>query len=181
MNNLIINGIDHSKFDLEWAKRCGVLAIVDSTSDKIRNLGVYVRGNENVKPYIRSLQAGGIAPAEYGYAAFLDLCIGKSATTIFGEHIHLRMATPSECAEAGIEYIGPPARWFPIESAPKDGTKVVLLTPTGDMLSPCEFVEETAISETGAWLWWQVGPGWFTEVKNPTHYMILPKIPEENK
>ena len=26
MKNLIINGIDHSKFDLEWAKRGGVVA-----------------------------------------------------------------------------------------------------------------------------------------------------------
>ena len=24
MNNLIINGVDHAKFDLEWAKRGGV-------------------------------------------------------------------------------------------------------------------------------------------------------------
>lgn len=84
-------------------------------------------------------------------------------------------------AEAGIEYIEPPARWLPIESAPEDGTKVVLLTPTGDMLSPCEFVGETAMSETRAWLWWHFGPEGFTEVKNPTHYMILPKLPEEIK
>ena len=29
MNNLIINGIDHSKFDLEWAKRGGVVRHFD--------------------------------------------------------------------------------------------------------------------------------------------------------
>ena len=27
MSNLIINGIDRSKFDLEWAKRVGVIVI----------------------------------------------------------------------------------------------------------------------------------------------------------
>ena len=147
MSDLIINGIDHSAFDLDWAKRGG-WCIVRGEVCKL------------------------ISKATY---------ISSDTDTLFVRAIAERMATREECAVAGIEYIEPPARWLPIESAPKDGTKVVLLTPTGDMLSPCEFVEDTAISETGAWLWWQVGPEWFTEVKNPTHHMILPKLPEETK
>ena len=121
----------------------------------------------------------------------LHECGGVTRCTIEKEKI--TYIEPSEYVEVNepthpvyechgcTKHLTPPARWIPIESAPKDGTKVVLLTPTGDMLSPCEFVEGTAIGETGAWLWWQVGPEWFTEVKNPTHYMILPKLPEENK
>ena len=147
MSDLIINGIDHSAFDLDWAKRGG-WCIVRGEVCKL------------------------ISKATY---------ISSDTDTLFVRAIAERMATREECAVAGIEYIEPLARWLPIESAPKDGTKVVLLTPTGDMLSPCEFVEDTAISETGAWLWWQVGPEWFTEVKNPTHHMILPKLPEETK
>ena len=161
-NDLIINGIDHSKFDLEWAKRGGVLAALESENTRI-----------NMFKFLRS-----ITTEKIEVSTMSQLCFVKN----FYEYIRVfRMATPNECAEAGIEYIEPPARWLLIESAPKDGTKVVLLTPTGDMLSPCEFVEENTISETGAWLWWQVGPEWFTEVKNPTHYMILPKPPEETK
>ena len=36
------------------------------------------------------------------------------------DHYHLRMATPQECAEAGIEYIEPPMMWRDIESVPSD-------------------------------------------------------------
>ena len=164
MNDLIINGIDHSMFDLEWAEHGGVLSVIDSKSPQITLL-----------KFVREL-----TPEKIDVSILLAPD-GTPVTNFYEHKKHFRMATPSECAEAGIEYIEPLARWLPIESAPKDGTKVVLLTPTGDMLSPCEFVEGTAISETGAWLWWQVGPEWFTEVKNPTHYMTLPILPKENK
>ena len=33
MNNLIINGIDHSKFDLEWAKRGGVALLASISTE----------------------------------------------------------------------------------------------------------------------------------------------------
>ena len=35
MNNLITNGIDHSKFDLEWAKRGGVLAVINKQAQTV--------------------------------------------------------------------------------------------------------------------------------------------------
>ena len=177
MNDLIINGIDHSKFDLEWAKRGGVVLIImdDSQLKILANLAKYV----GEWAYFINTTRYAIPDCEVYFTCGLS---GSSDLEMSSDtHYVERMATPSECAEAGIEYIEPPARWLPIESAPKDGTKVVLLAPTDDMLSPCEFVGEAVISETGAWLWWQFGPEWFTEVKNPTHYTILPKLPEETK
>ena len=35
-------------------------------------------------------------------------------------YFEVRMATPSECAEEGVEYIEPPMMWRDIESAPKN-------------------------------------------------------------
>ena len=169
-NNLTINGIDHSVFDVEWAKRGGV---VYHYGDFCR----YICEGDNYND-IRAGQDGEFLIGEEKTVGLVSILTTEKVENI---PYYLRMATPDECAEAGIEYIEPPARWLPIESAPKDGTKVVLLTPTGDMLSPCEFVEGTAISETWAGSWWQFGPEWFTEVKNPTHYMMLPKLPEEIK
>ena len=171
MNNLIINGIDHGKFDLEWANHGGIIKVYSLVYKQPNTIHQY----EDMS-YFGSAKFIDDEPDGTVNVYMLNKRTAENKNTKF-----LAMATAAECAEAGIEYIEPPARWLPIESAPKDGTKVVLLTPTGDMLSPCEFVEGPAISETGAWLWWQVGPEWFTEVKNPTHYMILPKLPEETK
>ena len=171
MSDLTINGIDHSKFDLEWAKRGGIIKVYQLVYKQPNTIHQYEDMSYfGVAKFIDDEPDGTVN------VYMLNKRTAENKNTKF-----LAMATPDECRKAGIEYIEPLARWLPIESAPKDGTKVVLLTPTGDMLSPCEFVEDTAISETGAWLWWQVGPEWFTEVKNPTHYMILPKLPEETK
>ena len=86
MNNLIINGIDHSAFDLDWAKRGG-WCIVRGEVCKL------------------------ISKATY---------ISSDTDTLFVRAIAERMATPSECAEAGIEYIEPPARWLPINTLTTD-------------------------------------------------------------
>ena len=107
MSDLIINGIDHGKFYIEWAKRGGVVKTsVSEQPAMAKCLGVKQDG--------RAL-----------FVFFIDECENERWHYGFvypKDQDSLRMATPDECAEAGVEYIEPPARWLPIESAPKDGT-----------------------------------------------------------
>lgn len=55
--------------------------------------------------------------------------------------------------------------WQPIESAPKDGTTVLVWSPTH-----------------GAFVAWNKGHGWHTEpgvyVRRPTHWMPIPEPPK---
>ena len=67
--------------------------------------------------------------------------------------------------------------WRPIETAPRDGSGMMILGKSGVVLSPCQW-ETGEISEDGFWLWWQAEPEWLTEVKDPTHWMPLPEPPE---
>jgi hypothetical protein len=69
--------------------------------------------------------------------------------------------------------------WQLIETAPKDGTKIVLMNPSGlKYYAPCQWSLAGDISEDGFWLWWQAEPEWLTEVQNPTHWMLLDVPPE---
>ena len=101
MNNLIINEIDHSVFDLEWAKRGGVLVSLESENTRI-----------NVFKFLRIVTAEKIEVSTMSQLCFV--------TNFYEYRRVFRMATPSECAEAGIEYIEPPMMWRDIESAPKN-------------------------------------------------------------
>ena len=95
MNNLIINGIDHSKFDLEWAKRGGVVRHFDGDAQYLKAIDFFTDVHASL---------------------FWSLTEKTCQYLKNG----LRMATPSECAEAGIEYIEPPARWLPIYTLTTD-------------------------------------------------------------
>ena len=103
--NLIINGVDHAKFDLEWAKRGGVLMM---TTGNVLALMKVVEGNY-------------FLIADF----FKDDDIGWRKNSPPSHYLHggedLRMAIPAECEAAGIEYIDPPIRWLQIDSAPEDG------------------------------------------------------------
>lgn len=103
MSDLIINGIDHSVFDLEWAKRGGVLVSLESENTRI-----------NVFKFLRSVTAEKIEVSTMSKLCFV--------TNFYEYRRVFRMATPPECEKAGVEYIEPPSQWLPIESAPKDGT-----------------------------------------------------------
>ena len=102
--NLIINGVDHSAFNLEWAKRGGVLFITEySEAVKLLscNSGDLFEFCDKEDPHV------------FGY--------GMESHETYGlPSKNFRMATPAECEAAGIEYIEYQG-WRPIENAPKDG------------------------------------------------------------
>lgn len=97
MNNLIINGVDHSAFNLEWAKRGGVCAIADHSE-----FGLF----KYIRPINKALH----------YFCDIEYLDDFGATMIPND---MRMATPAECEAAGVEYIEYHG-WRPIESAPTD-------------------------------------------------------------
>ena len=93
--NLIINGVEHAKFDLEWAKRGGVIYHADDGWQILK----FVNFENEIKQ---------------------NLFWSVTHKTLVLSENGLRMATPAECAEAGIEYIEYHG-WRSIESAPEDG------------------------------------------------------------
>ena len=98
MTELINNGIDHGKFYIEWAKRGGVLVSLESDNTRI-----------NLFKFLRSITAEKIEVSTMSQICFV--------TNFYEYRRVFRMATPDECAEAGIEYIEPPARRLPAERA----------------------------------------------------------------
>ena len=108
--NLIINGVDHAKFDLEWAKRGGVFVVLylptmDSLYYTIVQQRVVQIKSKNAIEVWRS-----------------DTPVIEVVTDLEKQpELIVRMATPFECEEADIEYIPPPMVWRDIDSAPEDG------------------------------------------------------------
>ena len=86
MNDLIINGIDHSVFDLDWAKRGGVVMLEEHMA-KVT--------------YVCNISGSVYVAQTLGQKAFN----GESFTNVSPQL--LRMATPDECHKAWIEYIEP--------------------------------------------------------------------------
>ena len=82
------------------------------------------------------------------------------------------------------------AEWQPIETAPKDGTWILLYDPTASSLiyTGCwdskfdsKWVEEKDdFDYIGAWTSYQVGSFGYEEYAtlSPTHWMLLPKPPK---
>ena len=109
--NLIINGVDHAKFDLEWVKKGGVVYRLDGTKAM---LWTYFQGRFAVLAlYSRS---GWKKTSPQSCIANIFSLLSVKASD--------RMATPAECEAAGIEYIEYDG-WRPIESAPKNGTIIL--------------------------------------------------------
>ena len=87
--NLIINGVDHAKFDLEWAKRGGC-CIFDDSTDVYKQL---ILGKQVEERFIGAR------------FFFRDHWVKLFC---YFENYPTRMATPAECEAAGIEYIARP-------------------------------------------------------------------------
>lgn len=152
--NLIINGIDHSKFDLEWAKRGGIVHILDDGIEPtIEYLCLVVpKFNELL---VMILQSG-------NYSFFFSEFTSKRI---------MRMATPAECAEAGIEYIEPPARWLPINT---------LTTDIPVPLIVCDKKSKERGVLTGENIFGGACiSGWNDDNITPTHWMPLPQPPKD--
>lgn len=110
MNDLIINGIDHSKFDLEWANHGGIIKVYSLVYKQPNTIHQYEDMSYfGVAKFIDDEPDGTVN------VYMLNKRTAENKNTKF-----LAMATPYECAEAGIEYIEPPARWFPIEHTKND-------------------------------------------------------------
>lgn len=62
-----------------------------------------------------------------------------------------------------------PQGWKPIESAPKDGSEILLMSQKGRVANGCWM---TANNRCGAWLWAYIK-------QEPTHWMPLPQLPKE--
>lgn len=67
--------------------------------------------------------------------------------------------------------------WQPIETAPKDGTRVLLFTTH----IPNDYYNESFIGvQIGRWDCGHMSDGWeFENIGEPTHWMPLPPPPEQ--
>jgi hypothetical protein len=69
--------------------------------------------------------------------------------------------------------------WKPIETAPKDGTWVLLCKPDNGKRNQCRVREGKFIYNDDDDPCWRVNFG-FWPFDRPTHWMLMPKPPEEN-
>ena len=92
--NLIIDGVDHAKFDLEWAKRGGVFVVLYlPTMDSlyytiVQQRVVQIKSKNAIEVWSSDTPAIGVVADLEKHPEFI-----------------VRMATPAECEAAGIEYI----------------------------------------------------------------------------
>ena len=155
MSDLINNGIDHSKFDLEWANHGGIIKVYSLVYKQPNTIHQYEDMSYfGVAKFIDDEPDGTVN------VYMLNKRTAENKNTKF-----LAMATTSECAEAGIEYIEPLARWLPIESAPKN--KLVLLyrkTVENDLIYVGGYQDGEWCTENG-------------KVTNEPHYWMPLKLP----
>lgn len=98
---LIINGVDHSVFNLEWAKRGGVVFCVNKFSKDLM-LGNVVVGVHDIAWFISvSYQSHQSPNSDW------RRCSASSGERL-NQFANIRMATPAECEAAGVEYIKRP-------------------------------------------------------------------------
>ena len=149
MNDLIINGIDHAKFDLEWAKRGGC-CIYDDSTDIYKQL---ILGKQVEERFIGAR------------FFFRDHWVKFFS---YFENYPTRMATPAECEAAGIEYIEYHG-WHPIESAPKHQAVLVWIKGA----TPC-----AAAQDDDGWYEPDLEEELGFNFK-PSHWMPLQQVPKD--
>ena len=132
--NLIINGVDHAKFDLEWAKRGGVFVVkpkyMEINDETMRDYEFFYTFCAGKVICINDYDVIGLDDGST-YVGIIDSINNDG-------YLEVRMATPSECAEEGVEYIEPPMMWRDIESAPRD---VLVLVKTDKSKVGCAIFE----------------------------------------
>ena len=156
--NLIIDGVDHAKFDLEWAKRGGVfVALYLPTMDSlyytiVQQRVVHIKSKNAIEVWSSDTPVIEVVTDLEKHPEFI-----------------VRMATPDECKAAWIEYIEYHG-WRPIESA-----------PTGEVI--LAYVPHTAGGYVAPVL---LQAGTFNNVvsttydkEHPTHWMPLPTTPKD--
>ena len=105
--NLTINGVDHAKFDLEWAKHGGVFVVLYlPTMDSfyytiVQQRVVQIKSKKAIEVWSSDTPVIEVVADLEKHPEFI-----------------VSMATPAECEAAGIEYIEYHG-WRPIESAPE--------------------------------------------------------------
>jgi hypothetical protein len=81
--------------------------------------------------------------------------------------------------------------WQPIETAPKDGTSILILRgetiPDIPLIEVASYSDGAAAEELGyrefakygAWMVWNAPDNWYlVDVAEPTHWMPLPETPD---
>jgi hypothetical protein len=164
LQELWTRGVDHSNFNEDWATVGGVVEI-----DYQKYSGAW-----NLYPVLEVLAKAQFYCGHWQYVPFgEDETFGE---VIMDDHnvLSKRMATPSECADAGIDYV-PFMGWRDIESAPTDthvllkhesqGAVIGTRNPRFEDGTPCFFSE-------------QVKTGYRQDVKNfdALAWMPLPLV-----
>lgn len=160
MNELTSNGVDYSKFDLEWASRGGVL--ICDEAEALFKLITFSCGegcaNDSCNHWV--------------VVASITSAYNESKYKLYNRRLWgMRMATPAECADAGVEYIEPPMMWRDMDSyEPPVRTPILLLSRTidGDLVVHGSYRDSEWLDAYG------------NIVRNPTHWMPLPNLPKEN-
>ena len=70
-----------------------------------------------------------------------------------------------------------PQTWQTIESAPRDGTWLILFSPTGGV--QCGFWGPTYFGSDPAWIQYAHRSDCEEVIGKPTHWMPLPPVPED--
>lgn len=130
INKLLINGIDHSEFDLEWAKRGGVVYAEFEVGyhfqtkdgetcggglyfyERKRNLFSTVKRLGEYDCFSASKNADGV----FSLSNVVSQCHGTC--------VILRMAAPKECEAAGVEYIEKPVSAEELAELRKDSERL---------------------------------------------------------